>query len=166
MYSREKVWPIEVGQKLKGEDALGALNQIRGKPRGVPKVLYCDNGSEFTSQIMDRTRDFNPRFACLSRLLKDLGGHLESLKLLRIQLNVALKRLASAVQLRPWPPLFQALALTSAKASPPKFIGSRRVLILPCRDNGLRRHRLHGPQLLERGQHPLPAGRVFFRVDG
>ena len=29
-----------------------ALNQIRQK-RGVPKLIFCDNGSEFTSQIMD-----------------------------------------------------------------------------------------------------------------
>ncbi len=28
------------------------LNAIRQK-RGVPKLLFCDNGSEFTSQIMD-----------------------------------------------------------------------------------------------------------------
>ena len=40
---------------------------------------------------------FNPRFVCFSRLLKELGGHLESLKLLRLQHNVALKRLESAV---------------------------------------------------------------------
>jgi putative transposase len=42
---------IAVGQRLQGEDVVGALNQIFGK-RGVPKVLFCDNGSEFTSQIM------------------------------------------------------------------------------------------------------------------
>jgi len=50
------------------------------------------------------THGSNPRFACLSRLLKDFGGHLESLKLLKLQHKVALRRLASAVQLRPWPP--------------------------------------------------------------
>jgi hypothetical protein len=38
------------------------------------------------------THDFNPRFACLARPLKDFGGHLESLRLLKIQHNVALKR--------------------------------------------------------------------------
>ncbi len=43
---------IEVGQRLRGEDVVGALNQIRQK-RGTPKLLFCDNGSEFTSQIMD-----------------------------------------------------------------------------------------------------------------
>jgi putative transposase len=43
---------IEVGQRLQGEDVVGALNRIREK-RGVPKLIFCDNGSEFISQIMD-----------------------------------------------------------------------------------------------------------------
>jgi putative transposase len=43
---------IEVGQKMKGEDVVRTLNQVR-QPRGVPKVLFCDNGSEFTSHAMD-----------------------------------------------------------------------------------------------------------------
>ena len=51
VFTRESL-AIEVGQKLKGEDVVAALNQIRGR-RGVPKGLFCDNGSEFTSQIMD-----------------------------------------------------------------------------------------------------------------
>ena len=51
VYTRESL-TIEVGQKLKGEDVVRALNQIRMQ-RGVPKVLFCDNGSEFTSQMMD-----------------------------------------------------------------------------------------------------------------
>ncbi len=51
VFTRESL-AIEVGQKLKGEDVVAALNQIRGR-RGVPKMLFCDNGSEFTSQIMD-----------------------------------------------------------------------------------------------------------------
>ena len=51
VYTRESL-AIEVGQKLKGEDVVRALNQIRMQ-RGVPKVLFCDNGSEFTSQMMD-----------------------------------------------------------------------------------------------------------------
>jgi hypothetical protein len=38
-------------------------------------------------------------------VLKYLGGHLKSFKLFKTQHNV-LKRLASAVQLRPWPPCF------------------------------------------------------------
>ena len=60
-----------------------------------------------------RPGDFEPRIPthdsrCLSRLLKYLGGHPESLKSLRIQHN--LKRLTSAVQVRPWPPHFKALS--------------------------------------------------------
>jgi hypothetical protein len=37
---------------VEGGDVVAALNQICGR-RGVPKILFCDNGSEFTSQIMD-----------------------------------------------------------------------------------------------------------------
>ena len=37
---------------MHGDDVVGALNQIRQK-RGTPKLLFCDNGSEFTSQMMD-----------------------------------------------------------------------------------------------------------------
>ena len=51
VFTRESL-AIEVGQRLRGEDVVGALNQIRQK-RGTPKLLFCDNGSEFTSQIMD-----------------------------------------------------------------------------------------------------------------
>lgn len=43
---------IEVGQALKGFDVVEVLNRLRIE-RGVPKILFCDNGSEFTSQIMD-----------------------------------------------------------------------------------------------------------------
>ena len=50
VFTRESL-AIEVGQRLKGEHVVGALNQIREK-RGEPKLLFCDNGSEFTSQIM------------------------------------------------------------------------------------------------------------------
>ena len=51
VFTRESL-AIEVGQRLKGDDVVQALNVIRQK-RGVPKLLYCDNGSEFTSQVMD-----------------------------------------------------------------------------------------------------------------
>jgi putative transposase len=37
---------------LKGEDVVLVLNRIKTH-RGVPKMLYCDNGSEFSSQAMD-----------------------------------------------------------------------------------------------------------------
>jgi putative transposase len=51
VFTRESL-AIEVGQRLRGEDVVSTLNQIRSQ-RGVPKFLHCDNGSEFTSQIMD-----------------------------------------------------------------------------------------------------------------
>src|SRR5204862_6168910 len=51
IFTRESL-AIEVGQRLKGEDVVATLNEIR-LTRGLPKFLFCDNGSEFTSQIMD-----------------------------------------------------------------------------------------------------------------
>jgi putative transposase len=50
-FTRESL-AIEVGQRLRGEDVVSTLNQIQSQ-RGVSKLLCCDNGSEFTSQIMD-----------------------------------------------------------------------------------------------------------------
>src|SRR5580704_16241453 len=55
------------------------------------------------------THDFYPRFACLSPLLKFLGGHSKSLKLFKIHHNVVPKRLASAVQFRPGHHVFDYL---------------------------------------------------------
>ena len=43
---------IEVGPSLKGEDVVRVLNRIKAQ-RGAPKMLFCDNGSEFSSQAMD-----------------------------------------------------------------------------------------------------------------
>jgi len=51
IYTRESL-AIEVGQSLKGEDVVRVLHRIQSQ-RGGPKVLFCDNGSEFTSQAMD-----------------------------------------------------------------------------------------------------------------
>ena len=51
VFTRESL-AIEVGQALKGTDVVKVLNQIRIE-RGTAKMLFCDNGSEFTSQIMD-----------------------------------------------------------------------------------------------------------------
>ena len=50
-FTREAV-AIEAGQSLKGDDVVRTLNRSKNK-RGVPKLLFCDNGSEFTSQAMD-----------------------------------------------------------------------------------------------------------------
>jgi putative transposase len=51
VYTREGV-AIEAGLSLKGEDVVRVLNRVK-QQRGVPKFLFCDNGSEFTSQAMD-----------------------------------------------------------------------------------------------------------------
>jgi len=51
IYTRECL-AIESEQRLKGEDVAMVLNRIKLQ-RGVPKMLYCGNGSEFTSQAMD-----------------------------------------------------------------------------------------------------------------
>src|SRR5207249_5100069 len=51
VFTRESL-AIEVGQSLKGEDAVRVLSRI-GLQRTVPKTLFCDNGTEFTSQAMD-----------------------------------------------------------------------------------------------------------------
>ena len=51
IFTRESL-AIEAGQALKGTDVVGVLNRLRFE-RGAPKMLFCDNGSEFTSQIMD-----------------------------------------------------------------------------------------------------------------
>lgn len=49
---RQESLAIEVGQSLKGEDVVRVLNRIKGQ-RGAPKMLFCDNGSEFSRQAMD-----------------------------------------------------------------------------------------------------------------
>ncbi len=51
VYTRECV-AIEAGQSLKGENVVSALIRV-GLHRGAPKMLFCDNGSEFTGQAMD-----------------------------------------------------------------------------------------------------------------
>jgi putative transposase len=51
IYTRECL-AIESGQKLKGEDVVRTLNRIQVN-RGAPKMVHCDNGSEFCSQAMD-----------------------------------------------------------------------------------------------------------------
>jgi len=51
VYSRECL-AIEVEQNLRGEDVVATLDRLR-QARAVPKVLFCDNGTEFTSRILD-----------------------------------------------------------------------------------------------------------------
>ena len=43
---------ITAGASLRGEHVITVLNQIL-RDREAPKKLFCDNGSEFTSQILD-----------------------------------------------------------------------------------------------------------------
>ncbi len=43
---------IEVDQSLKGSDVVRVLQRI-SQERGAPQMLFCDNGSEFTSQVLD-----------------------------------------------------------------------------------------------------------------
>ena len=50
-YTRECL-AVEVGQSLKGHDVVRVLQRI-SQQRGTPQVLFCDNGSEFTSQVLD-----------------------------------------------------------------------------------------------------------------
>ena len=51
VFTREAL-VIEAGQSLRGDDAVRTFNRLKFD-RGVPKVLFCDNDSEFTSQAMD-----------------------------------------------------------------------------------------------------------------
>ena len=51
VFTREAV-AIKVGPSLQGDDVVRTLNRVKLE-RGGPKVLFCDNGSEFTGQAMD-----------------------------------------------------------------------------------------------------------------
>ena len=51
IYSREGL-AIEVDQRLKGEHVVEVLNRLV-RQRGAPKVLFADNGAEFTGQLVD-----------------------------------------------------------------------------------------------------------------
>jgi putative transposase len=51
IYTRESL-AIEASQSLKGEDVVRVLNRLK-EHRGVPKLLFCDNGSRFTGQMLD-----------------------------------------------------------------------------------------------------------------
>ncbi len=51
IFTREAL-AIESGQSLRGEDVVRVLNRLQ-QQRGTPKVLFCDNGAEFTGQMMD-----------------------------------------------------------------------------------------------------------------
>jgi putative transposase len=51
VYTRECL-ATEVGQSLKGYDVVRLLQQIADE-RGIPQLPFCDNGSDFSSQVLD-----------------------------------------------------------------------------------------------------------------
>lgn len=51
VFSRECL-AIEPGQKLGGADVVNVLSRIAAE-RSSPKRIYCDNGSEFSSRLVD-----------------------------------------------------------------------------------------------------------------
>jgi len=51
VFTREAL-AIEVGQQLRAGDVVRVLDRLR-QLRGCPESLYCDYGSEFTSQLVD-----------------------------------------------------------------------------------------------------------------
>jgi putative transposase len=56
-FSRESL-ALKVGQSLRGHDVVEALNNII-KSRGAPKSIWVDNGTEFTSKVMDQWAYWN-----------------------------------------------------------------------------------------------------------
>jgi hypothetical protein len=64
-----------------------------------------------------------PTSSMLLRISKDLRSHPRPVKLLQMLFNASLKRLASAVQLRPWPPCLQSLRkISSSHPCPCKHV--------------------------------------------
>jgi putative transposase len=51
-FAKRPVLVTQSEQRLKSEDVVMVLNRIKLQ-RGDPKMLYCDNGSGFSSQAMD-----------------------------------------------------------------------------------------------------------------
>jgi putative transposase len=60
--SRERV-PGEADQRLKGDDVVRPSNRSN-QERGLPKLLFYDNGSEFTSQTVAYQNRVKIEFVC------------------------------------------------------------------------------------------------------
>ena len=56
-FSRESL-ALKVGLRLGGEDVVEVLNEVIAE-RGRPRSIRCDNGTEFTSQVMDQWAYWN-----------------------------------------------------------------------------------------------------------
>lgn len=52
-FSRECV-SIKVGQRLRGEDVVEALEELHQLQRRTPRIIQVDNGSEFISKTLDK----------------------------------------------------------------------------------------------------------------
>ena len=77
MHTRECL-AIEAGQRMTGEAVVEVLNRLRYR-RGAPQRIYCDNGSEFTSRILDLWAYHNQVTMEFSRPGKPTdNGHIES----------------------------------------------------------------------------------------
>ena len=77
VYTRESL-AIEAGQSLRGEDVVQVLQRIQ-QERGGPRRLFCDNGSEFCSQVVDLWANQNGVKIDFSRPGKPTdNGHIES----------------------------------------------------------------------------------------
>jgi putative transposase len=51
-YTRECL-ALEVGAQFRGQDVARVLTRL-GATRGLPAVIQCDNGTEFTSRVLDQ----------------------------------------------------------------------------------------------------------------
>jgi putative transposase len=56
-YSRESL-AIRVGIQLRGDDVVETLNSLM-RDRGIPKSIRVDNGTEFTSKVLDQWAYWN-----------------------------------------------------------------------------------------------------------
>ena len=77
VHTRE-ILAIDPGQSLKGQDVVRVLQSIQ-QARAGPKRLFCDNGSEFFSQVLDLWAYQNGVKIDCSRPGKPTdNGHIES----------------------------------------------------------------------------------------
>jgi putative transposase len=71
---------IDVGQSLTGQDVAASLERLRFE-RGLPQRIYCDNGTEFVSAVMDLWAHANQVVLDFSRRSKPTdNGTIESFK--------------------------------------------------------------------------------------